>query len=256
VEDVSLQCVDSHEDNRDVMTGDHELDDLSAYLKDLVDSYWNSNRAALLLADLGTKIRREHPEYVGSLTEGLNKYIVRTGVAKAVRHPTLDQKVGLVPIDLPLPEDLSELFRPRSKPKHPKLLRDFWIAFQSPVRETRFVVIKKDNRIEVRDSFSRSEGEDAHEILKSDVVTSFYPTPQDKTKATWEKIESWIKREGLDLSLFEEASQPMSSHSHSPRAEQAVHSGNWLQVFSRLDQQDLSRISIPLDIVAKLLSSR
>ena len=85
------------------MSGTNRSQELSTYIKEVVDEHWRSRQEAILLAEFGTKVRREHPEYLDGVDDGLSKFIVRTAAAQIVGHPTLTKRVGLVPDGDPAP---------------------------------------------------------------------------------------------------------------------------------------------------------
>ena len=150
------------------------------------------------------------------------------------------------PTGIPLPENLEDVFKPRSGSRKPKLLREFWIAFQTPISGRRFVIVSKKEPLRIEDRQVPPSGEgEVHEVLLSDVVSGTYLTVPEKNEASWEKIEGWLRRENLNLSIFEESRGVIRSPGSSNKSEArhitgstALRSVDWLEALALLDQQD------------------
>lgn len=112
--------------------------------------------------------------------------------------------------------------------------------------------IFSDNTFEISD-IGKSDARGVYEIAASDypVVTSLMPI-QEKVEATHEKIRRWLDRHSLtEISyIFRKgagASSNLGQHSSL---------NDLLKILSRLNDEELRRVSIPTDVLVKLATAK
>lgn len=253
---------------RDVtsMSDDAMEERVRAWIIKRTKDHWDIYRNAYLLSDMGSALRRELPEGAFVMADGLRRFLTTWPIVKVITHPDISQKVGVVPLDVNLPDDLQQLFaRRRSFTVGTSFNRDFWRAFFTPLGDKRRFVILPNSagaHLQIVDVDDAPVGVDAYEILSSDLAAPPIDLPaSEKAKVTSEKIRDWIARNGLSEAQFAEGQFERAFRIEGRQNDKVTqsHVGTPLRSemgpFERLDFSDQSRIFIPLDIVLKLLSS-
>jgi len=154
-----------------------------------------------------------------------------------------------------IPNNVTDLFFTKSSKelveRRPIYKNEFWRAFITPIDDQRYIIINADETFIVSSEKLQSDSNQAYEIKKGDLpifpVGSAIPA---KAEETHKSIESWITRNGLEKEIFLKHSRPSMKRS----AENRLMSLS--EVFGDLSIEDQSRISIPLDILLKLISKR
>ncbi|TPI34699.1 hypothetical protein FJ414_18975 [Mesorhizobium sp. B3-1-6] len=240
------------------MSDESDLQIILDFIKNLVDNYWNDTGNPLLLSSLGWSIRQRFDNSDVVFENGLKRFLLDHPVVQVVTDPIIAQKVGAVPLGVALPEDVSELFRDAersvvTKEKKPRLYsQDFWNLFVYGFSNKRFVIVDyRSNTWRISETDATTEGQKAYEIVQSDVVALPRETPMSvKVPAVHDAISKWLTRNGLNREMFE------NRLTKQPTAKEEQTSLTLEAAFSKLDPVDLSRISIPLDLVRKMLSGR
>jgi hypothetical protein len=223
--------------------------ELEAFIRNEVATFWAANRKAMLLSSLGLVLRRDRPELLATAENGLQRFIERTAIAQIVRHPSQAQKIGAVPLTVPLPDDINELFTSteHGASRRPRLVKEFWDAFHTPFVGSRYVIFD-DGRVSIVEG-QAPEAMPSYEITHADVVEPTSATLNEKIGATWDKIVAWLARNKLDIAAVTVRNQ-----------QGAAFEGRWSPARNSLARRlaclspaDQARISIPLDLVAKLL---
>ena len=226
---------------------------INAFIEKSVQNFWAERSQALLLSYLGSNLKNVFPDSDAILGRGLRRHLQTWPIATLVAHPTQREKIGLIPLNVPLPSDVTTLF---AEPKHyaprPRsdlmlFRQDFWNLFLTPIRSRKFIVITGDQNFLITDSLPQNPVEGtAYELHQDDVVTAPQETPSfEKAKLARDKIEAWLQRHGLDRRIFEAKRTNPARH-----AEEG--SSNLFDAFATLDPTDQARISVPLDIVIKI----
>ncbi|MBF7015656.1 hypothetical protein QUC32_28700 (plasmid) [Novosphingobium resinovorum] len=231
---------------------ENELKLAEKLIIDAVEEHWNKNQRAFLLSTLGSILKRQFGDTSALFPKGLKDFLREWPVVALVQHPDVQEKTGLIPATVPIPDDISALFakgHPHlSEPNRVSYVQAFWDAFHTPIEAPRFVSIKTGGFFEIVDG--KPDANDVnYEITAADIApTNFQQPMAEKVAATQEKISAWLARHSLDHSTF--------ARKRSPRDNRIVSSSTDMlkQVFSKLSHHDQARISIPLDIVLKLIS--
>mgnify|MGYP005846588783 CR=1 FL=1 len=227
----------------------------SKFIEEFVQRHWDQHGTACYLSNLGFSLKNELPESAKVLEDGLHEYLRRNPVVKIVQHPNIYQKIGAVPLSVTVPDHVEEIFATKGKlvasKRNTSYKREFWDAFIKPIEETvRIVCICDNGEIEVFDGHYPEIKENCYKIFPGDITENLQGSPiSDRVEATHQAINAWLKRHSLDRAPF------MTSKSSSSQRS-VGHVNDFLRFFRGLPDEDLSRISIPLDILVKLDSKK
>jgi hypothetical protein len=228
----------------------------------LVQQHWDATHKALLLSSLGVRLRRLFPNSSFFMQTGLRDFLTTWPIVKVIAHPNSAQKIGAIPLNVPIPTDVGELFYVSDVPRgsHPIFFKPFWRAFHTPVRERRFVVPPSADQGEPQVLEAEPpEGTTAYEILPSDVTSLPAATPLvEKVHAVLEKIGAWLARHGLSESLFVDQGNTRRGAYAAPtiRGEVDTSRNDFLPIaraLARLSPSDQARITVPLDVVIRMI---
>ncbi len=231
-----------------------EADQIRSWLQAEVEEHWRTTNSALLLSQIGVKLRKEFPDFAEQMPNGLKDFLVRWPIAHLGQDPSVTQKIGLVPLSVTLPINQAELFASsRSRPEHPSFVSTFWRAFTEPIKGKRFIYIDPAGEvgIEVQDieppALPRESGK---EVLPTDLgpFGSDIP-PEEKGKLTHQKIQDWLSRNKISSDAVRRLERGAVWREHN-LAE------NIGRAFLEMSATDLARINIPMDVVINLLKKR
>lgn len=244
--------------------GVDERSQIRDFIGKLVEEHWSQTHKAMLLSQLGLQVKRAFPDSPAMLSTGLLNFLTAWPAVQMVHHPHIKEKIGAIPLNVPIPSDISTVFsekqfssadEPRFGRPSVRYISDFWKAFYTPIVGRRFVKLPTpdDPHVRIIDHPDGKEEPNSYEILSSDVDISVGPL-DEKVPATARRIESWLQRHGLSASSFI-ADLPAPSYGRHSGA--LLHAASPIGVaLARLDALDQSRISIPLDLVVKMLNGR
>ena len=237
-----------------------ESKEIESKIKELIEkrvsSHWESTQSVCYLSMIGLYVNAEIPRDRVAFPMGLREFLRQNPVVQVVEFPGVEQKIGAVPLSVTLPSDVRELF---SRPNHPPVLKrqrpayvqEFWDAFLRPMKgDSRYVLLDDAGRVSVCDKLPEKEGgARVYEITRQDLTDSLPTEPiAIKVEATHSAIDSWLEGQSLEPGLF---ARPR-------RDRRGIVVGNRLAsligAFDGLPDEDLSRMSIPLDILIKLNS--
>lgn len=224
---------------------------IEAFIIKTVESYWNDHQRAYLLSSLGTLLKREFDDTAIFFPKGVKDFLREWPLVQLVQHPEINEKTGLIPANVPVPKDIPALFIKGKfvspKELHVSYVQHFWNAFFQPLEKARYVSVAKDGSFDITENEPDSEKQN-YEITAADIVPDDPSIPmQDKVSATRDKIKSWLSRNSLDATQFARNISRKGERLPTNNMEMLK------QVFSKLSQHDQSRISIPVDIILKLM---
>ena len=110
-----------------------------------VSEYWTATGKAMLLSALGLKVRTTFPSAPSLMPDGLSAFLSSWPTVRIVGHPEIPEKVGAIPLDAKIPDDVTELFSERRSVligtsrhrcetvRRPRYVTEFWRAFYSPI---------------------------------------------------------------------------------------------------------------------------
>ncbi|MEG3143759.1 hypothetical protein U1839_03755 [Sphingomonas sp. RT2P30] len=215
------------------------------------DDTQDGSHKAMLLSALGTKLKNEFANYSTEFPKGIKEFLRTWPVVQMVQHPEIVEKIGLVPSGELLPDDLASLFQKagerRSSGSPISYDQDFWNAFFKPIHSTRHVVIGENGQLQILNDVAPAP-RGAYEITKNDIVAPDQVMPMsEKVAATRERIDNWLAKNNLGASRFLRKHVARATISHDRIA-------SLKHAFENISDGDRSRITIPLDIILKILS--
>ena len=223
-------------------------------IEEFVRDHWASTQSVCYLSSIGIYLNVTVPDGRVVLSKGLREFLRQNPVVQVVQFPGVEQKIGAVPLSVSLPDDISELFSPQKQASFPQsrnvYVQNFWDAFIRPIEGTpRYVVVDESEGVTIREGSDASEGGDVHEITPRDLTTRFPDGPiADKVTATHAAISNWLEKHSLEPRLFLRPRRQKQDVTVDSRLVRLI------SAFDGLPHEDLSRISIPLDILIKLNS--
>lgn len=205
----------------------------------------------LLLAKVSGVLQAEGidlPEVLGGRRLKAVLEAEATDSVSLVQHPLQPLVWALLPASESLPANLLDIFPP-AKPvsgpaqRLPSFEPGFWSAFVKPLSEDHRRTISTDQRptVFVDHPASSTEINEAFEVDRSDIIPADLSGIQ-KVEAVRSKASQWATRKGLLIESFY-----VNRAKSSPKL-----SDSWVERLLRLDDNDLARISIPLDIVKRI----
>ena len=183
-----------------------DLEDIESKTKQLIQAYveehWAKSQSVCYFSSIGVYLNWCAPETRAVLSRGLGDFLRQNPVVRVVRFPGVAQKVGAIPITVPLPENISDLFsrsKASSSSEHRHVyLQEFWNAFIRPTEGSpRYVLLDEASRISVHDGPVDIEGK-AYEIQSDDLTpSSSSASIADKVNATHAAIDVWLTKNSL-----------------------------------------------------------
>ncbi|MBL3554264.1 hypothetical protein [Rhodovulum sulfidophilum] len=227
----------------------NDISQIEKFVTNEVVERWRDTSSATLLSGLGLKIRNQFEDFDVKTYGGLRAFCENISTIVIVQHPDSAQKIGAIPADVAHPDDLRDVFMSSpAAPAGPVYDDRFWKAFSTTVVDRRYIKILADGSFDVIESGEGGNGE-VFEVLKEDIpdLPQTTPIPQ-KVDETHMKISNWLERNGLTdrVEVFKKGVKSSSNR---------IEGGglnDLLKAFSRLNDDELRRISIPADVIAKL----
>ncbi len=229
------------------------------FITETVNSHWNEHKNVCLLSILGSKLKDKFPGGNEVLDNGLRDYLRQNTIVHVLQHPNSVQKVGAVPLKTDISGDISKLFRFQKKTERmqakPFYKHEFWNAFIRKIKDgqVRIVTLGANEEIDIRDiaEDQLSEQTDSYQIRQTDISSLDSDTVSSEESTNIQaKIKSWLNSKDLNDEMFLMKRSHASLRGHSDKIILL------LSVFEEFDDDDLARVSIPLDILSKLSSTK
>lgn len=170
-------------------------------------------------------------------------------LVELVQHPLQHLVWAVVPKGVELPANKAELFpepkvHPADADRLPSFQPGFWGAFVYPIGEgCRRLVLVDRKPIVFQDVEEESPDlSDGVEVTRDDLIDTQL-SGASKAEAVRQKIADWVVRKGFSIETF---------YVSRPKVESPV-SSEWLSKLISLEDRDLARISIPLDILKRIM---
>ena len=237
---------------------------LASSISEIVQDNWNTNHSAILISAIGIKLRRAYPNFLDLVPHGLKRFIETNAAAQAISYPGIPEKIGLIPMNVTVPSDIKELFKDReiNEANVFSVASALWKSFHTDISGKRYVLLNNvDHKFRVVDSLEdKSADEITYEISEDDLsVVSTHASIEEKTTATRKKVQAWLDKNGLTDRMFTNQTHrgkyiytrgnSGSEIDKKVKNDSEILVGNW----SKLDEKDLARISIPLDLLIKMM---
>ena len=225
-------------------------------IEEFVGEHWATTQTVCYLSSIGIYLNVTVPGSRAALSKGLREFLRQNPVVQVVQFPGVEQKIGAVPLSVSLPNDIKELFSSQKQTSFPQsrnvYAQDFWDAFIRRIEELpRYVVVDESEGVSIREALAAGESGEAYEITPQDLTTRLPDgSIADKVSATHAAISNWLEKHSLEPGPFLRQRRQKQDVTDDSRL------GRLIRAFDGLPREELSRISIPLDILIKLNSKK
>ena len=212
----------------------------------LVEDHWTQHAKPLLLSQLGSlengKITTFAKQESGSLKAYLQGHLADR--VRVIQHSSQFTVIGAIPAEIKLDDNISidELFFGTSRQPAKHIAHYYpavWAAFKKPLEESKLRYLRITPPIHFVDVTAEEKPEGFIEVERK----SLADTNADPSQIE-EKITNWVEENKLETSIF---------HSKRRLPGTQFPSNDLLnRLLASLREEDLRRISMPLDIVHKL----
>lgn len=220
----------------------------------LTYEYWSSTSKALLLASLGQQLTKRGYNLRTDLRgQKLVPFLqIELKDQVTVLTSPFDSLVrGIVPKGEDIGADIRSLFTPNTERGSARINFDkrVWIAFSNPIPENHVRVLQFEPEINFEDLPAEMAKDKEHMVVPRELVIPPAAKPSQVRNAELQQnIRSWLKDHGIGI----EKVVAKATIEASARGTDSLLSA----ILAALDRKDLERVSLPLDIVAKLHSER
>ena len=213
-----------------------------------VDAFWREHRAPMLLSALGSvdngRISRGAKLHANGLRGFLEQFVAERLLI--VEHSTNSTIVGVVPRneDTSAIQDWDALLgRPTTASAPRRLEPALWAAFRKPIGQAAERYVQPGEAGETVRFSDVAAGEEVPEGIRVD--SRFIVGPEAPPEMVYESAVTWLKENRLDIADF---------HAESGAKAGAKLPSNDLlgKLILALDPPDLQKITIPMEVVAKL----
>ena len=225
-------------------------------IEEYVDDQWKSTESVCYLSSLGVRLNQTALENRDVLSKGLREFLRQNPVVRVVQFPSVAEKVGAIPLSVPLPEDVRELFTINKSSfglqNRNVYVQEFWEAFIRPIEgHSRYIVVNEPGSMAISEAPPDDETKMVYEITEQD-LTNGIPGESilEKVNATHSAIDTWLKKNSLNHGIFLRPRGGKKNFSVDNRL--AI----FLRAFDGLSSEDLARVHLPLDIVLKLITKK
>jgi hypothetical protein len=217
----------------------------------MVERHWNRTGRALLIAQLGTRLGA--PRRAGieantglKLQPFLQSYMQND--LKIREDPKAAKIFGLFPKNSSLSDDLTLYFGSSDETKAQKHYKaSFWAAFAKPLGSDNRRHIRIRDLIFVDLPLDAPQPPDTREIGRDLIPPEDTPS---RDKIIFDNIKKWLVNNQVDEAALL-VDTPTVHKKRDPHPTNILHA-----IISNLDDGELRRMMMPLDVVAKLLRSR
>ena len=223
-------------------------------IEELVASHWETTGSVCYLSTMGPRLNAEIPGWRNALPMGLREFLRRNHVVQLVEFPGVAEKIGAVPLSVSLADDVRELFPQPietgvSRNYRIVYVQEFWDAFIRPIEGvSRYVVLDEHGRVTVSDEPPDNENDFAYEITRDDLTADLPDQPiASRVDATRAAIDAWLARQSLEARAF---ARPRGQR----RPVVGTRLARLIDALDGLQEEDLARVSIPMDVLIKLNS--
>lgn len=234
-------------------------EDLKTQIKKAVDEAWERGQPVLLsyLGGLnGGEIARASKRESGTLANFIREHLGSD--VEIIKHSRIPAAIGAIPkksdhIDQRETDELLELTQSNSGfgDDRIQLHRSFWTAFRKKVENDFIRYIQTEKPFEFIDVSKNSEKPENFLEIKNEFISK---GPNETDEEVYNKILRWLEENKLEISLFglNKITEKKLKFKNNNSNENCVLDF----ILSSLDEKDMKRIDMPLDIVWKLRNSK
>jgi hypothetical protein len=216
-----------------------------------VQKHWSRTGRALLIAQLGSRLGANTRTEIEADTGLKLQAFIRTNMTDDLLihpNPRSPDILGLFPRDAQLAEDLSFYFQPAGQPAAKRYRPSFWAAFAKPIAPNYRRYIRPD------DLFFVDLPQTAPAPVNTLEITRDAVPPEDadgRDQLIIQSISKWLAQTSLP-----EQSVLLGAHTDSRIATEQTSHNLLFSILSHLDDAELKRITLPMDIVRKLARAK
>lgn len=229
------------------------MSDWIGVVKDLATRRWATTGKALLLAQIPGLLKESGINLADVLSGRKLKEAIELEAAGTVRFVRDGLVWGVVPAEASVTpgQDLFSTERPEHHSNIPKFRRSVWAAFVRDIEtgRKRFITAPEFNFSDV--DASAMPPPNAIEVAPEYIVQSDMLTQRVSPEAVAASIERWCSATRIQ---FEDLLAVKSEIGRADDADRrSTGSASLARAFSSLSEEDLRRITVPMDIVVKML---
>lgn len=232
------------------------IEDLKRSIPELTRQHWEKTRKALLLASLGQTLRRAgHDLKVELRGQKMVPFLLMelADKVKILQSPFDKLVYGIVPVDADTGDAGEPLFareRGKSEEKAFRFDRRVWLAFSRPVAPGFVRALFWEPELGFEDISKQDAEKVPNNIVPEELIIPVGKVPSDERNAVLQQnIREWFEKRGVNIEV--------ARSKVTQAAGVLIEDGSALAaLIQALDPRDLSRISMPLDIIAKLVDAK
>lgn len=237
---------------------DDPLDSLKKFIIELADTTYSKNGKGLLLSQVGDLISKKRPELRNVLGSRKLVGFIEAELAGSVQILTSPEN-HIVKVILPAHVDVRDnviSFLPQRgaasiSVRYPRYNRAFWAAFSHPLAKGLTRLVDLEPVVRYEDIAGEAVVSSLKKVVSPELIIDQAAEPDlaKRTQRINEIINDWLKTNNVSLDIVEAKDETgLASASIS-----GSNKGSLLEVLlAALDDADLKRIQMPLDVVAKL----
>jgi hypothetical protein len=222
------------------------------FISKIVADHWAETKSVCYLSAIGAKLKKEIPSSNGVLTDGLTDFLRQNAIVQVVQFPGVVQKIGALPLSVELPEDIKSLFT-RNSVRIPsqyqiEYMQEFWDAFIKPIENgTRLVCISNDGKVTITNDENYQTDGNIFTIDPQDLAVKLEGSSiAERIAATHKAIDAWLKKHELSSGQFAPFKKSGTRHRIGDRL------ASLLDAFEGFSSEEMARVLIPLDVLAKM----
>lgn len=235
-----------------------QIGTLKTFIANLAKDNYSKEGKGLLLSRVGEIISKEHPGFRSALGSRKLVGFIQEELAGSVQiltSPVNNIVKVLLPANVTVGEDVMKFFPRRiatsSFVSKLRYNRAFWAAFSRPLADGYTRLVGFDPQVHFEDIVGGAPAETAKKIVPKEMVID-EATEHDAAKRVQrinEIINAWLQTNAVSPDIVEAKSEREQASARISESGK----GSLLDVLlAALDEADLKRIQMPLDVVAKL----
>lgn len=235
---------------------DDPLSILKKFIADLANTTYSKDGKGLLLSQVGDIVSKKHPELRKVLGSRKLVGFIEAELTDSVRILTSPEnhivKV-ILPASVAVNEDVMQFFPQRDAISSPvrklRYNRAFWAAFSHPLTEGYTRLVGFEPQVHYEDIKSDAPVTTLKKVVPHELIVDEATEPDlaKRTQRINEIINDWLQTNDVSIDVVEAKTEKESAFPGSKNK------GSLLEVLlAALDDADLKRIQMPLDVVAKL----
>lgn len=238
----------------------HQLNKLKEFIVEHTKNAFENGRTGILLSQIGTLIAKDSPQLRDSLGSRKLADFIAEEMADTIQiiYPPEDSKLKIaLPATVNVSNNISRFIPKRNASSSamdiPRYNSAFWAAFSQPLPDNYTRLIEFEPELRFEDIKGVPLATNTNKTISPDFIinqTSIAESnPEQLSLQIANNIKQWLLKNGVAFDLVK--AQNVDSKASGSRKESLLEI-----LMSALDESELKRIQIPLDIAAKLHRKR